>query len=155
MTKHKTLKRVALATVILATIGLATWYFLKPKNTNALPDEDETLKDVFDNLSFETGKAIIKPESFPFLDELAMILMKRPTWKLTITGHTDDVGSQAINLKLSKARSESVKKYLVQKGAKAENITTDGKGESMPIVPNNSPENRAKNRRVEFVIIKA
>jgi outer membrane protein OmpA-like peptidoglycan-associated protein len=73
---------------------------------------------------------------------------------LSIVGHTDDVGSDASNLDLSKRRANSVKNYLVSKGVIDAMVTTDGKGETMPIVANDSAENRSKNRRVEFVITK-
>ena len=73
---------------------------------------------------------------------------------MLIVGHTDDVGSDAFNLDLSKRRANSVKNYLVSKGVVDAMVTTDGKGETMPLVPNDSAENRATNRRVAFTITK-
>jgi OOP family OmpA-OmpF porin len=81
-------------------------------------------------------------------------LVKEPTWKIKIVGHTDNVGSDASNLELSKKRAIAVSNYLVTKGVDASKITTDGKGESMPIATNDTPEGRDKNRRVEFTILK-
>jgi OOP family OmpA-OmpF porin len=141
-------QKIALGAVILLLIG-GIWYYTKYRKT-----DKQTLRDVFDNLNFEYGKAIIKAESFPFLDELADVLVKEPTWKIKIVGHTDNVGSDASNLELSKKRSIAVSNYLVSKGVDASRIATDGKGESMPIASNETSEGRDKNRRVEFTIMK-
>lgn len=143
-------KKVAIGAGILLLIG-GIWYFFlrKPKTPK------QTLKDVFDNLSFEFGKAIILPSSFPYLDELADVLTKDATWKLRIVGHTDNVGSDTANQKLSEKRAIAVSNYLVSKGIDASRITAEGKGETMPIASNDTPEGREKNRRVEFFIAKA
>jgi OmpA-OmpF porin, OOP family len=141
-------QKIAIGVAILLLIG-GIWYYTKHRKT-----DKQTLKDVFENLNFEYAKAIIKPESFPFLDELADVLVKEPTWKIKIVGHTDNVGSDASNLELSKKRAIAVSNYLVTKGVDASKITTDGKGESMPIATNDTPEGRDKNRRVEFTILK-
>ena len=101
---------------------------------------NEVLRDVFDNLTFETNKDVIKSESFPYLDELAMVLTKAPKWKIQITGHTDSVGKDESNLILSQKRAESVKKYLVSKGVIGEKIQTFGMGETMPIDTNDTAE---------------
>jgi outer membrane protein OmpA-like peptidoglycan-associated protein len=113
----------------------------------------EILKMAFDNLEFETAKDIIKEESKPSLDELAAVLMKKPTWKLEIAGHTDNVGDDAKNMVLSKKRAESLKSYLVLKGVEATRLNTLFFGETKPIGDNNTPEGRKKNRRVEMKII--
>lgn len=126
------------------------WYLVK----RSRKPEDKVLKDAYDNLQFELGKAIIKPESFPSLDVLAQTLKDAPEWKLRITGHTDNTGSTGFNLKLSKARAEAVKAYLVSKGVSADRITTDGLGASKPIASNDTAEGRNANRRVEFLIVK-
>lgn len=141
-------QKIAIGAVILLLIG-GIWYYTKYGKT-----EKQTLKDVFDNLNFEYGKSVIKAESFPFLDELADVLVKEPTWKIKIVGHTDNVGSDASNLELSKKRAIAVSNYLVGKGVDASRIATDGKGESMPIATNDTAEGRDKNRRVEFTIMK-
>lgn len=150
MAKMTTTKKVIIGVTIVGLIGLAIYLYKKSKKGGT----QDVLKDVFDNLTFETGKDIIKPESFPFLDELAGVLSKAKDWKISIIGHTDDVGSDVKNLELSKRRANAVKNYLVGKSVVDSQITADGKGETMPIVANDSAENRAKNRRVEFVITK-
>jgi len=150
MAKSSTTKKVVIAVTVLALIGLGIYLYKKSKK----PQEQEVLKDAFDNLVFETGKDIIKPESFPFLDELAGVMTKAKDWKLNIVGHTDSQGSDKFNLDLSKRRANAVKNYLVTKGVLDAVISTDGKGESMPIATNDTAEGRSKNRRVEFTIIK-
>lgn len=142
-------KKIIIGAVIIAIAGYFIWKkILKPK------PEQKLLRDVFDNLNFETGKAVIKDSSFSYLDELAKVLIEDPTWNLKIVGHTDNSGSNALNLKLSKARAEAVKKYLVDKGINSTRIETNGFGEDKPIAPNTTPAGREKNRRVEFTIIK-
>jgi outer membrane protein OmpA-like peptidoglycan-associated protein len=116
-------------------------------------EEQEILKKAFDNLEFESGKDIIKQESFASLDELAELLKKKPEWKLRITGHTDNVGKPAANMKLSEKRAKAVKAYLVKKGIDEKRLITEWYGQTRPIAPNNTPEGRQKNRRVEMLII--
>jgi outer membrane protein OmpA-like peptidoglycan-associated protein len=113
----------------------------------------EVLKMAFDNLEFETGKDIIKEESKPSLDELATVLLKKSTWKLEISGHTDNVGDDNANMVLSKKRAESLKNYLVSKGVEATRLNALYFGETKPIADNNTPEGRKKNRRVEMKIV--
>jgi OOP family OmpA-OmpF porin len=150
MAKSSTTKKVVITVGVLALIGLGIYLYKKYRK----PKENIILKDAFDNLVFEINKDIIKPESFPFLDELADVLSKAKDWKLSIVGHTDNVGSDKLNLDLSKRRANAVKNYLVAKGILDASITTDGKGESMPIASNDTPDGRSRNRRVEFTIIK-
>lgn len=138
------------AVVLLIGIGVYAYFKSKPVKGN----EDEVLKDTFDNLTFEFGKSIIKPTSYPSLDNLADVLIKKPNWKLLIVGHTDDKGSDAVNLKLSKARAKAVADYLISKGVKSEMISHDGKGEANPIADNTTEAGREQNRRVEFTITK-
>jgi OOP family OmpA-OmpF porin len=145
-----TTKKVLIGVGIVGVIALGIWLYRRHKKNNP----KQTLKDVFDNLNFETGKDVIKTESYPYLDELANVLVQAKNWKISITGHTDNVGSDAFNLELSKRRANAVKNYLVSKMVADALITTDGKGETMPLVANDTPENRAKNRRVVFVITK-
>jgi len=116
-------------------------------------EEQEILNTAFDNLQFETGKAIIKESSFESLDSLAALLIKKADWKLQISGHTDAVGAAQNNLILSKKRSEAVKAYIAAKGVEEERLNALFFGETMPIAENDTPEGRARNRRVEMVII--
>lgn len=105
------------------------------------------------NLFFDTGKSELKEESFPELTRLIKILQESPNMVIRISGHTDDVGSDVDNLKLSKDRANSVKSYLIKNGIPEKRITSNGFGESKPQVKNDSDENRQKNRRVEFTIV--
>jgi outer membrane protein OmpA-like peptidoglycan-associated protein len=114
---------------------------------------EEILKMAFDNLEFETGKDIIKASSIPSLTELAGVLMKKTSWGLQISGHTDNVGDDQKNLILSKKRSEAVKAFMVSQGIDASRLNTLFFGETMPISTNDTPEGRQKNRRVEMKII--
>jgi len=111
----------------------------------------DILKDAFDNLEFEFGKANIRESSYSSLDKLAGLLVNQ-VYTLKISGHTDNVGSDKFNFKLSKDRAEAVKTYLVSKGANASKIEATGYGEYQPIATNDTPEGRAKNRRVELTL---
>jgi outer membrane protein OmpA-like peptidoglycan-associated protein len=80
-------------------------------------------------------------------------LNKNPSLKIEISGHTDDVGNEQLNLKLSQTRAEAVKSYLVEKGIVAGRLTAKGYGKSKPIAPNTSDETRKLNRRTEFTVL--
>jgi outer membrane protein OmpA-like peptidoglycan-associated protein len=125
----------------------------EPAKVQLTAEEQEVINKVFKNLEFETGKAVIRPSSYPALDELTNLLKKKPTFKLLIDGHTDNVGAKAYNQKLSQGRADAVKKYLTEKGIDAGRITAKGYGMTKPITTNNTPEGRQKNRRVEFTIM--
>ena len=112
----------------------------------------EVLKTAFDNLEFETAKDEIKDPSKPSLDELAEVLKKKPTWKLKISGHTDNVGDDNGNLVLSKKRAEALRNYLVLSGIEESRLVVEYFGETKPIATNDTPEGRQKNRRVEMKI---
>lgn len=116
-------------------------------------EEQEILKKAFDNLEFATAKAIIKPESYESLDELVALLEKKPVWNIRIEGHTDNVGSAANNMLLSKRRAESVKFYLTQRGISEERIQVFFFGQTRPIGDNSTEEGRQMNRRVEMTIV--
>lgn len=101
-------------------------------------------------LEFETGKAVIKKKSYPLLNEIVGILNEYKDYYMTIQGHTDNVGSDAKNLVLSRERAASVKTYFVGKGIATDRLETDGFGESRPVASNKTASGRAKNRRVEM-----
>jgi OOP family OmpA-OmpF porin len=101
---------------------------------------------------FDVNKDAVKPESYATLKEIAAVLSENPGVRVKILGHTDSDGADAANLDLSKRRAESVKNELVKTFTiDASRIETDGMGETKPIAPNDSPVNKALNRRVEFV----
>jgi outer membrane protein OmpA-like peptidoglycan-associated protein len=104
------------------------------------------------DVTFETAKADLKPESGEELDRLVKLMEENEDIKIEISAHTDDVGNDDLNMKLSDKRAKSVTNYLVGKGVKLERLTSKGYGKTQPLVPNDSDENRAKNRRVQFKI---
>ncbi|PWK26269.1 WD40 repeat protein [Arcicella aurantiaca] len=104
------------------------------------------------DITFETGKAELKPESNEELDRLVSLLEGNQTIKVEISAHTDDVGNDDSNLKLSEKRAKTVVDYLTTKGIKVDRMTAKGYGETQPLVPNDTDENKAKNRRVQFKI---
>jgi len=102
------------------------------------------------NIYFETGKATLLKKSFAPLNEVAKILTNNPELKLAIDGHTDNVGSDALNQTLSDKRAAAVKAYLVKQGVDESRITSTGYGESQPVADNKTAAGRQKNRRVEM-----
>lgn len=112
-------------------------------------------KFVTNEILFDINSDKIKPESNKIISEIGNLLVENPNVKIKIIGHTDSDGDVAANLTLSKKRAESVKARLVYGFGIDENrLTTDGKGEGEPIRNNNTPEGKAQNRRVEFVVQK-
>lgn len=101
---------------------------------------------------FDVNKDVVKPESYGTLKEIAGILNEVPDVKVKITGHTDSDGNDQLNLDLSKRRAASVKAELVKSfGVNGDRLETDGMGETQPVAPNDTPSNKALNRRVEFI----
>ena len=106
-----------------------------------------------ENVYFDFGKATLRPESFPSLNDLAELLKLKPAMVIEISGHTDDVGDDASNLTLSQQRAESVRNYLIKKGIVANRIVAKGYGETMPVASGTTDEVRQKNRRTEVKIL--
>ena len=106
---------------------------------------------VMENLFFDNDKTNIRHQSDRTLDELADLLQRHSTVKITLIGHTDNVGSADYNQRLSEGRVNSVKAELVKRGIDASRITTIGKGETEPVADNSTAEGRAENRRVEVI----
>jgi outer membrane protein OmpA-like peptidoglycan-associated protein len=112
------------------------------------------LEQAFSHLLFATGLDVIKPVSFPSLNQLATLLKTHSgDWTLKLSGHTDNQGKPEANLLLSEKRVKAVKKYLVGKGVKEDKILTDWFGHTQPIESNDKEAGRAKNRRVEMKIL--
>jgi outer membrane protein OmpA-like peptidoglycan-associated protein len=103
------------------------------------------------HINFDTGKASIKPDSFPQLDQVVAALKQAPALMLDICGHTDDVGTPASNQTLSETRASSVMKYLIDKGTAPSRLAAKGYGQTKPVADNRNEDGRAKNRRVELV----
>jgi OmpA-OmpF porin, OOP family len=121
-----------------------------PTPTVSVPKENWVLVGV----NFDFNKASLKPESIPVLDNTVEILLKNPEVKVEIQGHTDNIGSEKHNQKLSLHRAETVKYYLIAKGVAANRLTSVGFGKTRPITENNTEQGRAINRRIELKIIK-
>jgi outer membrane protein OmpA-like peptidoglycan-associated protein len=106
------------------------------------------------NIFFEYAKATLRSESYPELDRIAETLKSNINLTIEIQGHTDNVGSNESNLKLSQDRAESVRTYLLSKKLPVNRVTSVGFGETRPIASNDTEEGKSQNRRVEFVIVK-
>lgn len=109
--------------------------------------------EILNNIFFKTGEYILDDKSKVELDKLSDFLNKNKTVKIEISGHTDDVGSDTENTALSQRRAQSVQYYLQQSGIAADRILAKGYGETKPMAPNDSDENRQKNRRIEWRIL--
>ncbi len=103
-------------------------------------------------INFEFGKSSLTAKAKENLDKLVAVFKEYPDTNLSVVGHTDSVGSDAVNDKLSLQRATSVRDYLVAKGIDVTRLSTDGKGKKEPIADNATDEGRAANRRVEFAI---
>ncbi len=99
---------------------------------------------------FDTGKAAILPDSESCLGEMAKLLKSNASWKLQVEGHTDNVGGKEANLKLSQARADSVRGWLVSHGVEGSRLTAKGFGETKPVAENTTEDGRARNRRVDL-----
>lgn len=104
-------------------------------------------------INFESGKADIKPESQKVIDQIAGMLETNMTLKISVEGHTDNVGTSASNQTLSENRAKSVMNALIIKGIDKGRLTAKGWGQTKPITDNNTEDGKAKNRRVEIVKI--
>jgi len=102
---------------------------------------------------FATGRAEVAAGGMRSIDKLAEWLKKNPTRNLLIEGHTDNTGSEDLNMKLSQQRAEAVRDQLVSRGVGADRITTKGYGPKYPVVANDSASGRQQNRRVEVVVL--
>jgi outer membrane protein OmpA-like peptidoglycan-associated protein/flagellar hook assembly protein FlgD len=112
------------------------------------------LKIRISNIEFAFNKAMLSGAAFPILNRVTELLNKYGKYSILIEGHTDDIGEEEYNLKLSEARAKTVMDYLISKGVNEKRLTFRGIGEIMPFLPNTDNENRRRNRRVEFLLIK-
>jgi len=153
--------------------GRETWIHVKATDTSyelTIVEREEMKQEVVANaeamgndidttghvavygIYFDTGKSEIKPESDAAISEIAKLLKGNPNLKVNVVGHTDNVGERDYNMKLSKARAESVAKELISKyGIASGRLAAYGVGPLAPVAANKTEEGRAKNRRVELV----
>jgi outer membrane protein OmpA-like peptidoglycan-associated protein/outer membrane protein W len=114
---------------------------------------EDRIKLVLPEITFASGKTTLTENAMQALDKVFQSLQAEPEIHLEIRGYTDSIGSSASNLNLSQRRAETVKDYLVKKGVVFERLRAIGYGEANPIASNKTQEGRAKNRRIEFVLI--
>ncbi len=133
------------------TIGSATKDPLGCPTKPALVIVTDCEVKITQQIHFAFNKAIIRRESFPVLDAVVEVLEKNTDIKIEVQGHTDNKGSARYNKGLSDRRAASVMKYLISHGVPGSRLASHGYGFDRPIVPNTSPQNRALNRRVQFV----
>jgi len=103
-------------------------------------------------INFETGSAVIKSDSYAQLDEILKSAVVAEALKVGVFGHTDNVGSEAANQKLSEDRANSVKNYLISKGLSTDRVEAKGYGSTKPIADNKTDAGKAQNRRVQIVL---
>jgi len=101
---------------------------------------------------FDFDKATLRPEALPKLQEAVRIMGENPEIKVNIEGHTDSVGSDEYNMRLSERRAQSVENFLVTKGVAADRLNPKGYGEGRPVATNDTAEGRAQNRRVDLIV---
>lgn len=117
---------------------------------------DNRLKlDIPSDISFDTGRYDIKPNMRPILDRFAITLNQNPVTTVTIIGHTDSTGSDAVNNPLSVNRAAAVRDYLTVRGVSGSRIAVDGRGSREPVADNSTASGRAMNRRVEIFVAEA
>jgi len=131
-------------------------YISNLRITSAAPDMRSKLltegKLISYGIYFDVNKDVVKPESYGTLKEISTVLAENPEVKVKIVGHTDSDGADPANLDLSKRRGASVRSELVKNfGVDASRLESDGLGETQPVAPNDTPVNKALNRRVEFI----
>jgi OOP family OmpA-OmpF porin len=120
------------------------------------PPSAASKRIILRGVNFDYDKASIKSEFAPVLDEAAQVLKDNPQISVTIEGHTDSIGSESYNQRLSERRAEAVRRYLVERGVAASRLEIRGYGESQPVASNttpegkDNPEGRALNRRAEL-----
>ncbi|MFH2204813.1 MAG: OmpA family protein [Elusimicrobiota bacterium] len=144
----------------IPALGMGLDVFDGKAENRRLRDAQQELKDLerriqkkdIPPIEFELDKAVLRAHSKQTLELLADLMFRYPSFKLFISGHTCDIGSEEYNLWLSQKRAEAVKDYLVYLGVMGEFIKAKGYGEAKPVADNETEEGREKNRRVEFHI---
>jgi OOP family OmpA-OmpF porin len=106
------------------------------------------------NIFFDVGKATLRPESYSELDRLGGLMVQNPKMQIELSGHTDNVGSDDSNMKLSEDRAKTVTEYLITLGIATNRVIAKGYGETKPVTSNDTEDGRQMNRRVEFTILK-
>ncbi len=125
-----------------------------PASNKGCPEVEETvkerLKEIAGTVKFESSKSVLKKDSYKLLDEVAKILEKHPAYSVSVEGHTDASGTDAINDKLSNERAKVCADYIVSQGIDSDRVSSVGFGSKKPIADNTTTAGKAKNRRTEF-----
>jgi outer membrane protein OmpA-like peptidoglycan-associated protein len=125
----------------------------EPTQSKVRIDRGQRKLELADSVHFKTASAEIAPKSFPLLNEVAALILAHPEIKqLSIEGHTDNQGGRKYNLKLSRARAQSLVRYMISRGVEASRLSASGFGPDRPVATNKTAAGRAKNRRVDFRI---
>ncbi len=114
-----------------------------------LPTGEPATRFVLDDVQFASGKTALTPESHVRLDTIVEYMTHKKSARIQISGHTDNVGKKQVNKKLSQQRADAVRAYLVSKGIDESRVDAVGYGDEKPLAPNDTPEGRQKNRRIE------
>ncbi len=144
--------KVAVANEPNFNLKLTLRYKREDYATGSVPAPDEPAaapRFVLDGVRFESGKAILTDDSHARLDTIVEYMTYKKSARIQISGHTDNVGKKKANKRLSQKRADAVRDYLVSKGIDASRIDTVGYGDERPIAPNDTPEGRQRNRRIE------
>lgn len=123
------------------------------ESTSIKREEETIILDFKSDATFDSGSAELKPEAISEMDRVAEIINRYPNTNIRVEGHTDSVGSEEFNLKLSEQRAQAVKDALVSRNVAASRIQVIGFGESQPIADNNTESGRLQNRRVSIIIV--
>ncbi len=121
-------------------------------NTTVTRQEDRLVVTMSESIVFDVNSAALKPQSMKTIDQIADVMNNNPESDILVKGHTDNKGAEKYNQELSERRANSVRNYLIAKGVAPARITAIGFGMTMPVAPNDTPEGREKNRRVEIEI---
>jgi len=131
----------------------ATSKYQEIKKDIALKPIEKGAKVVLNNIFFETGKATLSPQSRLELSKAIDLMKTNPSMTIEVGGHTDNVGEDLVNMKLSHERAKAVRDYLVSGGIQSARLQAKGYGESNPVASNDTDEGRKTNRRTEFIIL--
>ncbi|MBZ0121476.1 MAG: OmpA family protein [Sandaracinaceae bacterium] len=132
-------------------IRLTLRYRRRPPSPSPTSPSPEPERIVLDGVLFETGRAALQAESFPRLDRVVEYMTHRPSARIRVAGHTDNVGDPRRNRALSESRARAVREYLVSHGIDGSRIEAVGYGDERPVASNDTEEGRAQNRRIEAI----
>lgn len=136
------------------TCGLYEHIALMEKQDSVFSDLQLNKAIRLDNVYFDQSSYILRPESYTQLNKLLKTLQGNPKLVIEIAGHTDNVGDRQLNRLLSQNRAKVIANYLANNGIRDERLQHKGYGDTKPVAPNDSEENKRQNRRVEFVVLK-